>query len=66
MAFACLLAPKSQSQPARIQYASLADLLEEGTAAFSHGNYPAAANAFNLIRTEYNEEAAWLETPLPE
>ncbi len=65
MAFACLLVPKLQGEPARIQYASLADLLEEGTAAFARGNYPAAASAFNLIRTEYDEEAAWLETPLP-
>lgn len=58
--------PRAKAQSPNIQYTSLPDLLEEGVAAFSSGNYPAAANAFNLIRTEYSEEPEWIETQLPQ
>lgn len=57
---ACL----AQANP-EIQYETLPDLLAAGSAAFARADYPAAAAAFQAIRTSYAEEPAWQSGELP-
>ncbi|MBK1880336.1 tetratricopeptide repeat protein [Pelagicoccus mobilis] len=58
-----LLCAHATSQ--QIEYRTLPDLIETGSAALEQRNYPLAANAFNSIYQNYQEETVWKNSDLP-
>lgn len=65
IAFAGLCLSIRQASSQTIEYRSLPELIESGSEALLRGNYPSAAQAFNSILENYQEEPIWLEGQLP-
>ncbi|MBC2607095.1 tetratricopeptide repeat protein [Pelagicoccus albus] len=57
--------PASKLLSQGIEYRTLPELVTDGSEALSRGFYPQAAQAFNAIVENYQEEPIWLEGQLP-